>query len=68
MGAARNYNGLRAFLGFTNYFSSYIKDYAKVAARLQDKLKVASAEGRKGSKKKIEWWEEDVKCFELLKE
>ena len=27
---------LRAFLGFTNYYSAYVKDYAFVAARLQE--------------------------------
>ena len=30
---------LRAFLGFTNYYSTYIRDYAKIVAGLQDKLK-----------------------------
>ena len=43
---------LRAFLGFTNYYNSYIDKYAEVAARLQDKLKVSREEGKKGSKKK----------------
>ena len=28
---------LRAFLGFTNYYSSYVKDSSKIVARLMDK-------------------------------
>ena len=44
---------LRAFLGFTNYYSSYVEGYASVVACLQDKLKVSKEEGKKGSKKKI---------------
>ena len=31
---------LRSFLGFANYYSSYIKDFAEVTAILQEKLKV----------------------------
>ena len=31
---------LRAFLGFTNYYSMYVEIYAEVVAILQDKLKV----------------------------
>ena len=58
---------LRAFLGFTNYYSIYIKEYAKVVARLQDKLKVSREEGKKGSKKKISWDEEDQAAFEDIK-
>jgi hypothetical protein len=58
---------LRAFLGFTNYYSIYIKDYAKVVSRLQDKLKVPREEGKKGSKKKIFWEQEDTVAFEEIK-
>ena len=36
----RTISELRAFLGFTNYYHTYIKDYASVVAKLQDKLKV----------------------------
>ena len=43
---------LRAFLGFTNYYNTYIHMYAQVASRLQDKLKVPRDVGKKGSKKK----------------
>ena len=42
---------LRAFLGFTNYYSRYIREYAKLVAGLQEKLKVSRQEGKKGSRK-----------------
>jgi hypothetical protein len=38
---------LRAFLRFTNYYSSYIKGYAEVVAKLQDKLTVPRDIGKK---------------------
>jgi hypothetical protein len=44
---------LRAFLGFTNYYNTYIHMYAEVAAPLQDKLKVPGEVGKKGSKTKV---------------
>jgi hypothetical protein len=65
--APRNIHELRAFLGFTNYYSIYIRDYANVVACLQDKLKVPREEGKKGSKKQIAWGEEDQKAFEEVK-
>ena len=43
----RTISELRAFLGFTNYYSSYVKGYAEVVARLQDKLRVSRADGKK---------------------
>ena len=58
---------MRAFLGFTNYYSTYIKDYAQVAARLQDKLKVPREVGKKGSRMKISWDKEDQEAFDELK-
>jgi hypothetical protein len=58
---------LRAFLGFTNYYNTYIHMYAEVAARLQDKLKVPREVGKKGSKQRVEFDEEDLKAFEELK-
>ena len=59
---------LRAFLGFTNYYSTYIKDYARIVARLQDKLKVPRSEGKKGSRKKISWDADDEKAFQEIKD
>lgn len=58
---------LRAFLGFTNYYNVYIKDYSRIVARLQDKLKVPRSEGKKGSRKKISWDEEDEDAFQEIK-
>ena len=59
---------LRSFLGLTNYYSSYVEDYAKMVARLQDKLKVPREIGKKGSKVKIDWSEEDQAAFDLIKQ
>ena len=58
---------LRAFLGFTNYYHTYVHQYAELAAPLQEKLKVPRAEGKKGSKKKMKWNEEEKKSFEEIK-
>ena len=44
----RTVTALRAFLGFTNYYSVYIKDYANIVARLMEKLKVPRDVGKKG--------------------
>ena len=57
---------LRAFLGFTNYYNTYIHMYAQVAARLQDKLKVPRDVGKKGSNKKIEFDQNDSEAFQEL--
>ena len=62
----RTISELRAFLGFTNYYSPYIKDYATIVACLQDKLKVSKAEGKKGSKVRITWTTQDQHAFEQL--
>ena len=58
---------LRAFLGFTNYYHTYIHMYADLAARLQDKLKVPRELGKKGSKQRVEFDAEDMEVFEELK-
>ena len=39
---------LRAFMGFTNYYSTYVKDYGRVVARLKDKLTVPRDIKKKG--------------------
>ena len=44
---------LRAFLGFTNYYSAYVKDYAKVVTRLMEKLKVPREVGKKAPQPKL---------------
>ena len=58
---------LRAFLGFTNYYNSYIHQYAKVSARLQDKLKGPRDVGKKGSMHKIVFDFDDLEAFQELK-
>ena len=58
---------LRAFLGFTNYYSMYVEMYAEVVAILQDKLKVPRELGKKGSKHKLHFNEEEIKAFEEIK-
>ena len=57
----------RAFLGFTNYYSSYIQGYAEVVTCLQDKLRVSKADGKKESKLKISWDARDQQAFEEIK-
>ena len=63
----KNISELRAFLGFTNYYSIYIQDYAKNVANLQEKLKVPCEEGKKGSRVKISWTDADQKAFDEIK-
>ena len=63
----RTVTALRAFLGFTNYYSCYIKDYANIVARLMEKLKVPRDVGKKGSKAVIGWDDADLEAFEAIK-
>ena len=58
---------IRSFLGFANYYSSYIKEFAKVTAILQEKLKVPKDVGKKGSRVKITWTPEDQEAFDEVK-
>ena len=44
---------LRSFLGFTNYYASYIKEYAHLVTGLQDKLKVPREIGKKAAELKL---------------
>ena len=41
--------GGSAFLGFANYYSGYVRDYAGEVGPMMDLLKVGKLEGRKGS-------------------
>ena len=63
----RTISELRGFLGFTNYYSPYVKDYSSIVACLQDKLKVSRLDGKKGSKVRITWTEKDQDAFERIK-
>ena len=58
---------LRSFLGFTNYYSCYVKDYSEKVAILQEKLKVPHEVGKKGSKVRITWTPEDQAAFDEIK-
>ena len=49
----RTITALRGFLGFTNYYSSYVEWYAHQVRLLQDMLKVGRKEGKPGSQKTI---------------
>ena len=59
---------LRGFLGFTNYYASYVEGYGELVADLQDLLKVGKKEGKAGSKKPIFFTEAHRKAFRALKE
>jgi hypothetical protein len=63
----RTVTALRGFLGFTNYYSSYVPNYAELAASLQDLLKLNRSEGKAGSKKPVKFNEEQRKAFQDLK-
>ena len=63
----RTISELRAFLGFTNYYSMYVEMYAEVVAILQDKLKVPRELGKKGSRHKLQFSEEEIQAFEEIK-
>ena len=41
---------LRAFLGFTNYYSGFVEGYAKIVSPLMDCLQVNKKEGKKAAK------------------
>ena len=59
--------GLRAFLGFCNYYSGYLPMYAQLAAPLHDLLKVGKQDGKKGVRKPVQWTIEAAKSFQSLK-
>jgi len=59
---------LRAFLGLTNQYSSYVEQYAELVAPLQEKLKVPRSIGKKGSKHKIQWSPSEMEGFQLIKQ
>ena len=58
---------LRGFLGLCNYFAEYVDHYAEAAAPLMAKLRLSRVDGKKGSKKKLEWTTEEVEAFRTLK-
>ena len=54
-------------MGFKNYYSGYVQGYADVVTGLQAKLSVPRDVGKKGSKVKITWTDEDQAAFEEIK-
>ena len=56
---------VRQFLGFTNYYRKFIKQYAQVANPLN---KLISGDNAKKKNKKVEWTVECGEAFEKLKE
>ena len=56
---------IRSFLGFTNYYRQFIKDYAKVARPLNTLI---SGENAAKKKKLVEWYEQCQKAFDTLKD
>ena len=59
---------LRAYLGFSNYYSGYIKMYAEYAGPMMTMLKGNREETKKGSKKALVWNEESDRAFEGMKQ
>ena len=59
---------LRAYLGFCNYYSGYIKMYAEHAAYMTAMLKGNLEENKKGSEKALVWNEESDRAFEGMKQ
>ena len=64
----RTVTQLRGFLGLTNYYSSYIPNYAEYAGPLSSKLQLNRVDGKRGSTKPIVWKESEKDCFRVLKE
>ena len=55
-------------MAFANYYSSYVPNYADLAAGLMDKLKVGRHEGKKGNKVAVQFTDEDRKSFQAIKD
>ena len=58
---------LRAYLGFRNYYSGYIKMYAEYAAPMAAILKANREETNKGSKKALVWNVDVDSTFDRMK-
>ena len=64
---SKTITALRGFLGFTDYYSSYVEGYAHQVRLLQDLLKVGRKEGKAGRQKPIEFREAERQAFEGVK-
>ena len=58
---------MRAFLGFCNYYSGYVRIYAQMAAPMGALLKGNRDETREGREKPIIWDDEANDAFEAMK-
>ena len=58
---------LRGFLGLANYYSSYVPEFARIAAPLMSKLQLNREDGRKGSTKPLTWKQAEEQAFLQLK-
>ena len=63
----RTVTALCSYLGFCNYYSTFIQGFARMAASLLDKLKVGRTEGKKGFKVKLVWNDAQRADFEAIK-
>ena len=59
---------LRGFLGLANYYSSYVPHFAEYAAPLTSMLQLNRQDGKKGSKKVLQWSSEAFEGFHKVKE
>ena len=64
----RTVSQLRGFLGLANYYSSYVPQFARIAAPLMAKLQLNRVDGRKGSTKPLTWKKVEEQAFVDLKE
>ncbi len=67
MGLPRTITALRGLLGFFNHHAAYCRNYAELAAPLDEKLKVGKIKGRIGSKEPVKWKKEYIEDFETLR-
>ena len=59
---------LRSFMGFCNYYSGYVRMFAELSGPLHKMLQVGKFDGRKWSKKKLDWTLKAEDAFNRLKE
>ena len=67
-GKPRTVSELRAYLGFCNYYSRYIKMYAQYAAQTTAMLEGNREKTKKGSKNALVWNDESNHSFEVMEQ
>ena len=58
---------LRSSMGCCNYYSGYVRMYAKLLGPLHKMLQVGNVDGRKESKQRLPWTTKAEEAFETLK-